>query len=102
MKVIDEIKSRYLPLVSHFLPHRVEITGEIGYQIELFKLSAEDQGLICENFRLKEEENEESENLYNEVQVRGSGEKVDDLYLVVEGKPIYFGYNLRKDLTKGN
>lgn len=94
--MLEEITQKYLPLVNHFLPHRIDIAGEIGYQIELFLGSAEDENSVCENFRLKEEGDERSTELYEEVRKRGRGEKVEDLYLVVVGKPIYFGYNLRK------
>jgi hypothetical protein len=38
MKVIEEIETRYLPLVKKFLPSRLDQVSDIGYQIEMFLL----------------------------------------------------------------
>lgn len=96
MKVIEEIEERYYKLVEYFLPHRIHQAAEIGYQIELFKIDAEEEGCIIENLRLKEDGDVLSTTKYEEKQILGKGEKVDDLYLVSDGKDIYFGYNLQK------
>jgi uncharacterized ParB-like nuclease family protein len=95
MKIIQEIENCYLPLVKRFLPERVNQASEIGYQIELF-LSSSDDYFNAKALRLKEEGNTLSETLYDLAKIeKGTGEPVDDLYLPVEGNPIYFGFNLQ-------
>jgi hypothetical protein len=94
MKALKAIEDSYLPLVELFLPHRVEQAAEIGYQIELFKLDAEAGGGTLENLRLKEDGDAYSQSKYREKQRLNRGERVDDLYLILEGKDVYFGYNL--------
>jgi hypothetical protein len=97
MKIMQELKNKYLPLVQHFIPNRVEEAGEIGYQIEMFCLHAKYENFVCENFRLKEEGDPVSTALYEETQKRGSGEKIDDLFVLTTGQDVYLGFNLRKD-----
>lgn len=96
MKFLEEIKERYQGFVSHYLPHRIEEAGEIGYQIELFLAQAEKEDYAVAFMRLKEEGDKASTTLYNQTKNEGGGEKVDDLFLLVSGKPIYFGFDLIK------
>lgn len=95
MKIIQEIENCYLPLVKRFLPERISQASDIGYQIELF-LSSSDDYFNAKALRLKEEGNSLSETLYDLAKIeKGLGESVDDLYLPVEGNPIFFGFNLQ-------
>jgi len=94
MKVIEEIETRYLPLVKKFLPSRLDQASDIGYQIELF-LSSSDDYYDVKSLRLKQENDPVSETLYDLVKMQDTrGEQIDDLYLPVEGDPIYFGFNI--------
>jgi hypothetical protein len=94
MKVIEEIETRYLPLVKKFLPSRLDQVSEIGYQIEMF-LSSSDDYYDAKSLRLREENDPLSETLYDLVKMQDTKvEQIDDLYLPVEGNPIYFGFNI--------
>jgi hypothetical protein len=93
MKIIEEIETRYLPLVKKFLPGRVHQASDIGYQIELF-LASSDEYFNASSLRLKEESDVVSETLYDLTRLEATeSDQIDDLYLPVEGNPIYFGFN---------
>ena len=94
MKVIEEIETRYSPLVKKFLPSRLDQVSDIGYQIEMF-LSSSDDYYDAKSLRLREENDPLSETLYDLVKMQDTKvEQIDDLYLPVEGNPIYFGFNI--------
>lgn len=96
MKVIEDIARQYKELVVLFLPHRVLDAGEIGFQIERLKIDAEDQGEAYFDFRLKEEGDSISESKYLEHKNKTRGKHIDDVYIPVDGTPIYCGFSVKK------
>lgn len=96
MKILEDISDRYSGLVNEFIPQCIQYAGEIGYQIELFRLDLEDQGCELTNLRLREEGDSISESKYYVQKSLGKGEQIDDLFLLIPEKEIYFGYNLIK------
>jgi hypothetical protein len=58
-------------------------------------LSSSDDYYDAKSLRLKEENDPLSETLYDLVKMQDTKvEQIDDLYLPVEGNPIYFGFNI--------
>lgn len=96
MKVIEDIARQYKELVALFLPHRISDAGEIGFQIERLKIDAEDEGNIYFDFRLKEEGNDASESKYLDHKNKNHGKHIDDVYIPVDGVPIYCGFSVKK------
>lgn len=96
MKIIEDIAAQYKDLVESFLPHRISEAGDIGFQIEILKLEAENNNEIYYNFRLKEESDEDSNFKYSEHKNKSDGESVDDIYIPTNGAHVYCGFSVRK------